>query len=120
MSHIQCQPQEQRNHRRYVCSAEVIVSWTGADGSALQERGRSENISPFGVALIARADLRVGTRVKLSLYIPPSTAVGRFSELYGDGVVVRVQPLVDTQNRIAAEVVFREGLPLHLRSSLIQ
>src|SRR5579875_2977209 len=99
---------EQRQHRRYGFDVEVFVSWVNTDGSVIEQKGRSADISASGVALVTDADLSIGMEIRLNLYVPPSTPMGRFSTLYGEGVVVRVVPCGGTLKFVAARVCLEE------------
>jgi hypothetical protein len=97
-----------RVYQRYQLEEMLTFSYASDNPQATQMRGITVNVSTSGILFMTGAEVEVGSRINLALYLHSLSRRKRSIQLRAEGVVLRVEPVWPARNKVAARIRFQE------------
>jgi PilZ domain len=101
-----------RKHTRYRLKVPVIFTWQDEKEGPQKAVGLTRDISLTGAFVFTGSPPPLGANVRLKGFLPPVPHAVRALQLFGEGLVVRVDPARDNETKGGFEV---DGKPFVVR-----
>jgi hypothetical protein len=102
---------EKRRWERYVLDFPVSVSWKGASGTVEERRGRTKDISSYGVCVKCSDPMEEGLKVDVKIDLPIALEGMMGSRMSAEGTVVRNGNMAEPGEGYEYGIVFDRSYP---------
>jgi hypothetical protein len=97
-----------RAFKRYKLREMITFSCGPVNAQALEMSGVTENVSTSGILFTTGAEVEVGSRIDLALYLDSLGRGRRSIQLRAEGVILRVDAVGPESNKVAARIRFQD------------